>query len=193
MILESILFIIGCYILGSIPSGLILTKIFLKEDIRNIGSGNIGATNVLRTGKKFLALATLIFDTAKGYAVIFISSQYFPDYVYISGLICFLGHIFPVWLKFKGGKGIATYLGILLGISFYLALVFGISWLIIIYISKYSSISSIISSINVTLFSYFSEVVNQDLFFFILLILIIYSHKENIIRIKNKSETKIKF
>ena len=95
-------------------------------------------------------LATLIFDTAKGYAVIFISSQYFPDYVYISGLICFLGHIFPVWLKFKGGKGIATYLGILLGISFYLALVFGISWLIIIYISKYSSISSIISSINVT-------------------------------------------
>ena len=193
MNLEIILLFIGAYALGSIPTGLILTKVFLKKDIRDIGSGNIGATNVLRTGKKFLAFLTLLLDVAKGFLTIFISSKYFQDYIYIAGLLCFLGHIFPVWLKFKGGKGIATYLGILLGMSFYLALTFGLSWLIIIYFSRYSSISSILSSINVTIVSYFLEPIDQKFFFLILLILIIYSHKENIIRLKNKTEDKIKF
>lgn len=193
MNLEIILLFIGAYALGSIPTGLILTKVFLKKDIRDIGSGNIGATNVLRTGKKFLAFLTLLLDIAKGFLTIFISSKYFQDYIYIAGLLCFLGHIFPVWLKFKGGKGIATYLGILLGMSFYLALTFGLSWLIIIYFSRYSSISSILSSINVTIVSYFLEPIDQKFFFLILLILIIYSHKENIIRLKNKTEDKIKF
>lgn len=193
MNLEIILLFIGAYTLGSIPTGLILTKVFLKKDIRDIGSGNIGATNVLRTGKKFLAFLTLLLDIAKGFLTIFISSKYFQDYIYITGLLCFLGHIFPVWLKFKGGKGIATYLGILLGMSFYLALTFGLSWLIIIYFSRYSSISSMLSSINVTIASYFFETIDQNFFFLILLILIIYSHKENIIRLKNKTEDKIKF
>ena len=193
MNLEIILLFIGAYTLGSIPTGLILTKVFIKKDIRDIGSGNIGATNVLRTGKKFLAFLTLLLDIAKGFLTIFISSKYFQDYIYITGLLCFLGHIFPVWLKFKGGKGIATYLGILLGMSFYLALTFGLSWLIIIYFSRYSSISSMLSSINVTIASYFFETIDQNFFFLILLILIIYSHKENIIRLKNKTEDKIKF
>mgnify|MGYP001234386415 FL=1 len=142
MNLEIIFVLVGSYLVGSIPFGLILTKFFLKKDIRNIGSGNIGATNVLRTGKKFLAVLTLIFDISKGYFAIFITSKYFPDYIYLSGLICFLGHIFPIWLKFKGGKGVATYLGIILAFSFNLALVFCISWLLILFLTKYSSLSN---------------------------------------------------
>ena len=106
------------YLLGSIPFGLIITKFFLGKDIRNIGSGNIGTTNVLRTGKKSLAAATLILDILKGYISILIAHKYFSELIYLSALICFIGHIFPFWLKFKGGKGVATYLGIILGISF---------------------------------------------------------------------------
>ena len=101
------------YLLGSIPFGLIIIKFFLGKDIRNIGSGNIGTTNVLRTGKKSLAAATLILDILKGYISIFITHKYFSELIYLSALICFIGHIFPLWLKFKGGKGVATYVGIL--------------------------------------------------------------------------------
>ena len=111
------------YFLGSIPFGLIITKIFLGKDIRDIGSGNIGTTNVLRTGKKTLAAATLLFDILKGYLAIIITYKYFNDLVFLSALMCFIGHIFPVWLKFKGGKGVATYLGIILGISLMLSLI----------------------------------------------------------------------
>ncbi len=193
MNLEIIFVLVGSYLVGSIPFGLILTKFFLKKDIRNIGSGNIGATNVLRTGKKFLAVLTLIFDISKGYFAIFITSKYFPDYIYLSGLICFLGHIFPIWLKFKGGKGVATYLGIILAFSFNLALVFCISWLLILFLTKYSSLSSIIGSINVFLFSFFSEKISPDFLFFSFLMIIIYTHKQNILRLKDKKETKIKF
>jgi len=144
------------YILGSIPFGLVITKLFLKEDIRNVGSGNIGATNVLRTGKKILAASTLFFDVSKGFVSVYLTSKYFSELVYLSGLICFLGHVFPVWLKFKGGKGIATYLGIILALSFKLALVFGVSWLVILYATKYSSLSSIIGALNVFLFAFLS-------------------------------------
>ena len=98
------------YLLGSIPFGLLITKLFLKEDIRNIGSGNIGATNVLRTGKKSLAAFTLLLDVMKGFLTIYITHKYNNDFIYFAGLICFIGHIFPIWLKFKGGKGVATYL-----------------------------------------------------------------------------------
>ena len=115
-----------CYLMGSIPFGFIFTKIFLKKDIRDIGSGNIGATNVLRTGNKFLALLTLILDVSKGYLLTKYVLTYSPEEIFIAGLVCFLGHIFPVWLKFKGGKGVAVYLGIILGVSFELAFIFNI-------------------------------------------------------------------
>jgi len=185
--------IIYSYVLGSIPFGLIITKLFLKEDIRNVGSGNIGATNVLRTGKKILAASTLFFDVLKGFISVYLTSKYFSELVYISGLICFLGHVFPVWLKFKGGKGIATYLGIILALSFKLALVFGISWLVILYATKYSSLSSIIGSLNVFLFAFLSTSISLDFFYFTFLMIIIFTHRENIMRLKNKTEDRIKF
>ena len=181
------------YILGSIPFGLVITKLFLKEDIRNVGSGNIGATNVLRTGKKILAASTLFFDVLKGFVSVYLTSKYFSELVYLSGLICFLGHVFPVWLKFKGGKGIATYLGIILALSFKLALVFGVSWLVILYATKYSSLSSIIGSLNVFLFAFLSTSISLDFFYFTFLMIIIFTHRENITRLKNKTEDKIKF
>ena len=117
------------YLLGSMPFGLILTKIFLKKDIREVGSGNIGTTNVLRTGNKFLAVTTLFLDLLKGFISVYITLLYYEDLVSYSALICFIGHIFPVWLKFKGGKGVATYLGIILALNYKLFLIFGVSWI----------------------------------------------------------------
>ena len=193
MIFEIVIVLITSYLLGSIPFGYIITKFFLKEDIRDVGSGNIGATNVLRTGKKFLATLTLAFDILKGYLVVFISLRYFLEYVYLSALICFLGHIFPIWLKFKGGKGVATYLGIILAFSLNLGLIFGISWIIILFLTKYSSLSSIIGAFNVFIFSLLSDQINPDFLFFTFLMIIIFTHKQNIIRLKEKKESKIKF
>ena len=193
MNLNLTIVIIYSYVLGSIPFGLLITKFFLKEDIRNVGSGNIGATNVLRTGKKILAASTLFFDVSKGFVSVYLTSKYFSELVYLSGLICFLGHVFPVWLKFKGGKGIATYLGIILALSFKLALVFGVSWLVILYATKYSSLSSIIGSLNVFLFAFLSTSISLDFFYFTFLMIIIFTHRENIMRLKNKTEDKIKF
>jgi len=180
------------YLLGSIPFGLIITKIFLGKDIRNIGSGNIGTTNVLRTGKKSLAVATLLFDVLKGYVSILIVYKYFNELVYLSALICFIGHIFPVWLKFKGGKGVATYLGVILGISFTLGLIFGVAWIIIAIIFRYSSLSSILGSMIVCIYSIFTSNEIQSYFLFIIFVIIVFTHKENIIRIKDSKESKIK-
>jgi glycerol-3-phosphate acyltransferase PlsY len=180
------------YLLGSIPFGLIITKIFLGKDIRNIGSGNIGTTNVLRTGKKSLAVATLLFDVLKGYVSILIVYKYFNELIYLSALICFIGHIFPVWLKFKGGKGVATYLGVILGISFTLGLIFGVAWIIIAIIFRYSSLSSILGSMIVCIYSIFTSNEIQSYFLFIIFVIIVFTHKENIIRIKDSKESKIK-
>ena len=127
------------YLLGSIPFGLIITKISLGKDIRKMGSGNIGTTNVLRTGKKYLAATTLLFDVLKGYFSIIITYNYFNDLIYLSALICFIGHIFPVWLKFKGGKGVATYIGILFSINFILGLIFIIFLLLVQFHFRHSS------------------------------------------------------
>ena len=181
------------YILGSIPFGLIITKFFLGKDIRNIGSGNIGTTNVLRTGKKSLAVATLVLDVLKGYMSIFIAHKYFNELIYLSALICFIGHIFPLWLKFKGGKGVAAYLGIILGISFSFGIVFSIAWFLIAIISRYASLSSIIASMLVWIYSIFMDNEIQTYLLFIIFVIIIYTHKDNIIRIKNSSESKIYF
>ena len=134
------------YFLGSIPFGLVITKIFLGKDIRKMGSGNIGTTNVLRTGKKSLAVATLLLDLLKGYFSIAITFIYFDNLISYSALICFIGHIFPVWLKFRGGKGVATYLGVILALSYKFFLIFGITWLVLSFLFRYASLSSIISS-----------------------------------------------
>ena len=179
------------YLLGSIPFGLILTKIFLKKDIRKIGSGNIGTTNVLRTGKKSLASSTLVLDLMKGYFSIIITFTYFENLISYSALICFIGHIFPVWLKFKGGKGVATYLGVVLALSYKFFLIFGISWLILSFLFRYASLSSIISSLIVFVCSYFFNN-NFSLILFIFFIIILYTHRENIVRLKNSEESKIK-
>ena len=192
MNLDIIYIFVYSYFLGSIPFGLIITKVFLGKDIRNICSGNIGTTNVLRTGKKSLAIVTLLFDILKGYISIIIASKYFSDFILLSALICFIGHIFPVWLKFKGGKGVATYLGIILGISFSLGVVFIVTWILISFIFRYSSLSSIISSITVFIYSIFMSSVTEIYFLFITFIIIIFSHKENITRLKNSKENKIK-
>ena len=193
MDINLIYVVIYSYILGSIPFGLILTKIFLKQDLREIGSGNIGATNALRTGKKSLGFATLLLDGLKGYLTILITINIDPSFIFLSGLICFLGHIFPAWLKFKGGKGIAVYLGILFAFSLKLGFLFIISWMIILYLSKYSSLSSLISSLIIFLYSLFEYDLNQSIFYFIIFIIVIYSHRENLLRLKNKTENKIKF
>ena len=193
MIVEIIYISIYSYILGSIPFGLLLTKIFLKKDIRKIGSGNIGATNVLRTGKKMLGAATLLLDALKAYTSVLVTLNFSSDYIYLSALLCLLGHVFPIWLKFNGGKGIAVYLGILFAFSVYLGFIFIISWVIILYISKYSSLSSLISSMTVLLYSITLNNFNMSFFLFMIFIIIIYTHRENISRIKEKTENKIKF
>jgi glycerol-3-phosphate acyltransferase PlsY len=180
------------YLLGSIPFGLIITKIFLNKDIREIGSGNIGTTNVLRTGKKSLAASTLLFDVLKGYSSIVISYEYFNELVFLSALICFIGHIFPIWLKFKGGKGVATYLGIILGISFVFGAVFVVVWLLTAIIFRYSSLSSIFGSMVIFFYSIFTSNEMQNYFLFIMFVIIIFTHKENIVRLKNSKESKIK-
>jgi len=180
------------YFLGSIPFGLILTKLFLQKDIRELGSGNIGTTNVLRTGNKFLAASTLIFDLLKGYVSIYITLSFFESLVSYSGLICFIGHIFPVWLKFKGGKGVATYLGIILALSYKFFIIFGVSWVILSLLFKFASVSSIISTLIIFLYAYFLESNSYSLILFIFFIVILYTHKENIARLKNSKENKIK-
>ena len=179
------------YLFGSIPFGFLFTKLLLKKDIRDVGSGNIGATNVLRTGNKSLAYLTLFLDIAKAVVpVVYIKFNY-PDLIYISALCAFLGHLFPVWLKFKGGKGVATFVGILISINIYYALVFGIVWILTFLISKYSSLSSLLASISIPIYLL---IINQKniIFFIIMFVLIFYTHRENIKRLINKEETKSK-
>ena len=191
MDINLIIVAVYSYLLGSIPFGLVLTKIFLKKDIREIGSGNIGTTNVLRTGKKSLAIATLILDLLKGYFSIALTFIYFENLISYSALICFVGHIFPVWLKFRGGKGVATYLGVVLALSYKFFLIFGLTWLVLSFLFRYASLSSIISSLIVFVYSYFF-INNFSLILFIFFVIIIYTHRENIVRIKNSEESKIK-
>tara|TARA_B110000116_G_C16418794_1_gene395274 strand:+ start:6 stop:620 length:615 start_codon:yes stop_codon:yes gene_type:complete len=202
--IDIFLVILFSYLCGSIPFGLILTKVFKGKDIRKIGSGNIGATNVLRTGNKFLAALTLFFDALKGYAPVLITKYFFPEQMQIAALMTFIGHIFPVWLKFKGGKGVATYLGILLGISISSSILFIFTWVIVLLIFKYASVSSIFSSLTVLVINILKDnaikAINPDsiliydikFLLFIFFILIIFTHRKNIYNLKNKRENKIK-
>ena len=187
--MDYIVIIIVSYLLGSIPFGLILTKLFLKKDIRDIGSGNIGATNVMRSGNKLIGYLTLLLDILKAIVpVIFIKFNY-PDFIYISSLSVFLGHVFSIWLKFKGGKGVATYVGILFSINLIFGFVFIISWLLVFLFYKYSSLSSLLASLTVPIYLFITND-EQIIFFVILFVLIFYTHRENIKRLKNKEETK---
>ena len=190
--MELILVISISYLMGSIPFGLILTKVFLKKDIRDVGSGNIGATNVLRTGNKLIGYFTLILDVLKAVIPVFYVKLNFPELVYISSLSAFIGHVFPIWLKFKGGKGVATYVGILFSINYFFGIIFIVSWLIIFFISKYSSLGSILSSLLISIFIFLNSSYENQYFFIIMFVLILYTHRENVKRLINKEESKTK-
>ena len=180
------------YLMGSIPFGFILTKIFLKKDIREIGSGNIGATNALRTGNKLIGYSTLLLDVMKAILPVLYVKINHPELIYIASLCAFLGHVFPVWLKFKGGKGVATYVGILFTINIILGFIFCVSLLLVFLLSKYSSLSSLIGSLTIPIYIFFNDQMSNALFFGIMFVLIFYTHRENIKRLKNKEESKTK-
>ena len=188
------IFLIGIisYLMGSIPFGFILTKIFLNKDIREIGSGNIGATNALRTGNKTLGYSTLILDILKAVIPVIYVKVFYQDFLYIASLCAFLGHVFPIWLKFKGGKGVATYVGILFSINFYFGIIFAISWFITFFISKFSSLSSLVGAASIPVYLLILTQFDQVIFFTIMFVLIFFTHRENIKRLKNKEETKTK-
>ena len=189
--MEVIIIATTSYLIGSIPFGFILTKIFLKKDIRDIGSGNIGATNVLRTGNKSLGYGTLLLDVSKAVIPVIYTKLNYPDYIFITSMFVFLGHVFPLWLKFKGGKGVAPYVGILFSINLIYGIVFVSIWIITFLISKYSSLASLIASFTIPIYLLFFN--NENLIFFsIMFVLIFYTHRENVKRLKNKEENKTK-
>jgi len=208
---DILIVVLFSYFIGSIPFGLILTKFFTTQDVRKIGSGNIGATNVLRTGNKYLALATLLLDILKGYIPVIVTIEFYPDLIELSCLTVFLAHIFPVWIKFKGGKGVATYLGILFALSLQLSSLFIFTWLVISLIFRYASLSSMIATFTVFVINTIREIagsvipqipeqnfisnllsINLTLLLFIFLVLIIFTHRKNISNLKNKTEQKIR-
>ncbi len=184
-------FFIG-YFFGSIPFGLILTKLAGTEDLRSIGSGSIGATNVLRTGSKALAAGTLLGDMLKGTAAVIISGYLWgPNAAMLAGLGAFLGHLYPVWLKFKGGKGVATYIGVLLALFWPAVVVFGAIWLSTAFTTRYSSLSALIASFATPLFLWFFGHPALASLFAVMTILLFWAHRENIKRLQAGTEGKI--
>ena len=181
-----------CYLMGSIPFGFILTKILLKIDIRKIDSGNIGATNALRTGNKVIGYSTLLLDILKAILPILLIKFYFPEYIYVSSLSVFLGHLFPIWLSFKGGKGVATYVCILFCLNFMIGIIFTLAWFLIYFIFKFSSLSSLIASLIIPIYQFFYINDPNYYFYIIMFILIFFTHRENIKRLINKTESKTK-
>jgi len=180
------------YLLGSIPFGLVLTKLAGTQDLRSIGSGNIGATNVLRTGHKGLAAATLLLDALKGTAAVIIAGYFGgPNAAMLAGLGAFLGHIFPVWLKFRGGKGVAVYIGILIGLFWPAAIVFCLVWLSMAVALRYSSLSALTASVIAPLFLWWFGHPTLAALFAVLTLLLIYMHRENIKRLLAGTEGKI--
>ena len=185
------LFVLTAYLIGSIPFGYLFSKYISDIDIREMGSGNIGTTNVLRTGNKLIAILTLFFDVMKGYVPVWISMQFFSEFFIYIAIFTLLGHMYPIWLKFRGGKGVATFLGLILAISIYSGFLFIFSWIIIALIFKKSSISSLSATLFSSLYIIFY---NSNLFVLLILMLglIIIKHKENIMRIYKNTEPNIK-
>jgi glycerol-3-phosphate acyltransferase PlsY len=179
------------YLLGSIPFGLLLTRVAGGPDIRAIGSGNIGATNVLRTGRKGLAAATLFCDALKGTIAVLLAAHFGTDAALIGGLGAFLGHLFPVWLKFKGGKGVATYIGLLIGLYWPAALLFCVIWLAVAAIFRYSSLAALSASALTPLSLWFFGFTNVAAVFLLLTALLWIMHRQNIARLLNGTEGKI--
>ena len=190
--MEYLIVGITSYLMGSIPFGFILTKIFLKKDIREIGSGNIGATNALRTGNKLVGYSTLVLDIVKAIIPVIYVKMNYPELIYIASLCAFLGHVFPIWLKLKGGKGVATYVGILFSINILLGLIFVVSWGFVFLLFRYSSLSSIVGSLSIPLYLFVTNEKSSVIFFITMFVLIFFTHRENIIRLKNKEESKTK-
>ena len=189
--METFFIISVSYLCGSIPFGFLLTKFFLKKDIRKMGSGNIGATNVLRTGNKLIGYSTLTLDVLKAIVPLIIIKFNLPEFIFVSSLSIFLGHVFPVWLKLKGGKGVATYVGMLFCINYILGFVFIISWFIVFILSKYSSLSSMIASLSIPIFCFF--IYNENFYFFTMMFILVFlTHRENIKRLINNTESKSK-
>src|SRR3982074_1613604 len=184
-------FVLG-YLLGSIPFGLILTKLAGTEDLRSIGSGSIGATNVLRTGHKGLAAATLLCDMLKGTLAVVIAGYFGgPNAAMLAALGAFLGHLFPVWLKFKGGKGVATYIGVLLGLFWPAAAVFGAIWIATALTTRYSSLSALVACFVTPIFLWWFGHPALSSLFAVLTLLLFYAHRENIKRLQAGTEGKI--
>lgn len=179
------------YALGSVPFGLLLTRAAGLGDVRNIGSGNIGATNVLRTGNKKLAAATLLLDMLKGTVAAMLGALAGPVFAMFAGFGAFIGHLFPVWLKFKGGKGVATYLGVLLGLAWQGALVFAATWLLMAVIFRYSSLSALVAAVLVPVALYFLGLPQMALLFAIMSIIVIIKHQANITRLIAGTESRI--
>ena len=183
--------IIG-YLLGSIPFGLVLTKLAGTPDLRSIGSGSIGATNVLRTGRKGLAVATMLLDALKGTLAVVIAGYFGgPNAAMLAGLGAFLGHLFPVWLKFKGGKGVAVYIGILLGLFWPAAIVFCLIWLAVAFSFRYSSLAALVASFVTPLFLWWFGHPALASLFVVLTLLLFWKHSENIKRLQTGTEGKI--
>jgi glycerol-3-phosphate acyltransferase PlsY len=179
------------YLLGSIPFGLLLTRLAGAPDLRSIGSGNIGATNVLRTGRKDLAAATLLLDGLKGTAAALIGASLSPEGGMIAGLAAFIGHVAPVWLQFRGGKGVATFLGVLFGLNWPTALIFCAVWLSTAALSRYSSLSALTASTAAPLALFISGHRGEALVVAIMAAIVYYRHKDNIARLRAGSETRI--
>ncbi|MER9376554.1 glycerol-3-phosphate 1-O-acyltransferase PlsY [Mesorhizobium sp. M0491] len=179
------------YLLGSIPFGLLLTRAAGLGDVRKIGSGNIGATNVLRTGNKGLAAATLLLDALKGTAAVLIAGHFAPDLAIWAGLGAFLGHLFPVWLGFKGGKGVATYLGVLIGLAWQVALIFAVAWLVMAFLFRYSSLAALTAAVIAPIALYVLSTPQNAVLFVVMSIIVFIKHRENISRLLAGTEGKI--
>jgi len=189
---DGVIALIIGYLLGSIPFGLILTRAAGTQDLRTVGSGNIGATNVLRTGRKGLAAATLIGDALKGtVAVILAGYSGGPNAAMAAALGAFLGHLFPVWLKFKGGKGVAVYIGILIGLFWPAAIVFCVIWLTTAIVTRYSSLAALVASVVTPIFLWWFGHLALASLFAVLTLLLFYMHRENIKRLQAGTEGKI--
>ncbi len=179
------------YLLGSIPFGLIFAKLGGAGDIRKIGSGNIGATNVLRTGRKGLAAATLVCDMAKGAAGVFISGLIAPDLALLGGAAAFFGHILPVWLKFDGGKGVATMLGVTFAVAWPIGLIFAATWLVALAITRFSSVSGMLASVSAPIAALFLEMFPAAVLLFALALTVLWKHADNIARLVDGEEPRI--
>ena len=191
LVLQILAALVFGYLLGSIPFGLVITRAAGLGDVRRIGSGNIGATNVLRTGNKKLAAATLLLDALKGTVAVLIAGWFRADLALYAGLAAFIGHIYPAWLNFKGGKGVATYFGVLVGVHWPAALAFAAVWLGVAFLTRFSSLAALTAALVVPVFLYFLGHSDMALLFVVMTAIVYYTHRANIARLMAGTESRI--